>query len=715
MDELRCIVERITFQNTENGYTVIKCKAKGHRELVSVVGLMPSVCVGTVLHLQGVWKHEVKYGRQFSVHSYKEILPRTIYGIEKYLGSGLIKGIGPVFAERIVGVFKEKTLDVIEHEPDRLLEVSGIGEYRVSCVKKSWQEQKAIKNIMIFLQSYGVSTSHATSIFKTYGTESISIVKNNPHKIADDIWGIGFKTADTIAEKLGVAKDAAVRLRSGLLYALQKFSEDGHCFACSDELCRSASEILETTAEKLFPVLDDMARCGDVTAEDKAVYLPLYYLSEKGTAEKILTLVRAAGKRGNKELNGRKPKGINYDEVQIEAIRTAMNSSFMVITGGPGTGKTTTTLGIIQACQSLGLQVLCAAPTGRAAKRMSEASGIEAKTIHRLLEYKPPHGWQRNSENPLQGDVLIIDECSMIDIILMHNLLKAVPDGMRIVMVGDTDQLPSVGAGNVLNDIISSGVVPVVRLERIFRQAQGSRIIMNAHCINQGRHIDISNGKGSDFFYIESSTPEDALEKVLDLAAARLPGYYRADPIRDIQVLTPMQHGAVGTANLNRMLQERLNPSSESSYKPSISRAGIMYKLYDKVMQIRNDYDKEVFNGDIGTITDVNIEDQELTITFDGRRVLYDRSDLDEVMLAYAVTIHKSQGSEYPIVVLPFMMAHYVMLQRNLLYTAVTRAKKVLVLIGEKKALGYAVRNRKAIDRCTRLSMRLKEASSNTS
>jgi exodeoxyribonuclease V alpha subunit len=713
MDMLRCVVERIIFQNEENGYTVVKCKAKGYHELVTVVGLMPSVAVGSVLSLQGSWKNDGKYGPQFTVHSFEEILPVTTYGIEKYLGSGLIKGIGPIFAKKIVNTFGIETLVVIESNADRLLEIHGLGKTRVERVKKSWQEQKEIKNIMLFLQSYGVSTNHATKIFKTYGTDSINVVKENPYRLADNIWGIGFKTADTIAEKLGVAKDAAIRLRSGLLYSLNKLSEDGHCYAVSDQLFKAAARMLETTAEKLRPVLEDMAQTGDVIVEDEAIYLPPFYFSEIGVAKKVRNLIETTRRKRIdtagviERLNTPKHSGITYDEVQLEAIRTAVMHKFMVLTGGPGTGKTTTTLGIIQAFQASGLQVLCAAPTGRAAKKMSEATGMEAKTIHRLLEFKPPQGYQRNAENPLEGDVLILDECSMIDIILMHNLLKAVPDDMTVIMVGDTDQLPSVGAGNVLNDIIASEVVPVVRLQRIFRQAQGSRIIMNAHRINQGKNIDITNGKASDFFFIESATPEEALENIINLVATRLPGYYHADPIRDIQVLTPMQRGLVGTVNLNKMLQERLNPAVAALAKPSINRAGIEYRLHDKVMQIKNNYDKEVFNGDIGTITDVNVEDQELTISFDGREVTFERSDLDEVVLAYATTIHKSQGSEYPIVVMPFMMTHFVMLQRNLLYTAVTRAKKVLVLVGEQKAIGYAIRNQKPNERKTRLSLRL--------
>jgi len=716
MDMLRCVVERITFQNEQSGYTVIKGKAKGYHDLVTIVGTMPSVVIGSVLSLQGTWKNDSTYGPQFTVHSFEETLPATVHGIEKYLGSGLIKGIGPVFAKKIVNTFGTETLEIIESDADRLLEIRGIGKVRIDRLKRSWQEQKEIKNIMLFLQSHGVSTTHATKIFKTYGIDSIQVVKENPYRLADDIWGIGFKTADTIAEKLGVAKDAWMRLRSGLLYSLNKLSEDGHCHAVPDQLSKVAIGLLGTTDEMLEPVLEAMSRSEDVIIEDEAIYLPVFYHAETAVAKRVRTLIGTERRkkmdvsRVIEHMHRPHIGGITYDEIQLEAMKTAMMSKFMVLTGGPGTGKTTTTLGIIQAFQASGFLVVCAAPTGRAAKRMSEATGMEAKTIHRLLEFKPPQGYQRNAKNPLEGDVLILDECSMIDIILMHNLLKAVPDRMTVLLIGDTDQLPSVGAGNVLNDIIASGVVPVVRLQRIFRQAQGSRIIMNAHRINQGKGIDIANGKASDFFYIESSSPEEALEKILSLVTTRLPGYYHADPIRDIQVLTPMQRGLVGAANLNRMLQERLNPIQDTLGKPSLARAGMEYRLHDKVMQIKNDYDKEVFNGDIGTITDVNIEDQELTITFDGRDVAYERSELDEVVLAYAITIHKSQGSEYPIVVLPFLMTHFVMLQRNLLYTAVTRAKKVLVVIGERKAVGYAIRNQKPHERNTRLCRRLQES-----
>ncbi len=713
MDVLRCTVERITFQNEENGYTVLQCKAKNYHALITAVGLMPSITVGSVLNLQGSWKHDGKYGAQFSVHSFEETLPATIEGLEKYLGSGLIKGIGPAFAKKIVQKFKKDTLDIIESNCARLLEIRGIGPVRVQQIQESWQAQKEIKNIMLFLQSYGVSTSCATKIFKTYGARSVEIVKQNPYTLSDDIWGIGFKTADAIASKLGLAKDSSVRLRSGLLYTLKTHAEDGHCFTGIGQLCKETATMLQVTIEKVRPVVTEMASSEDVYIEDDAIFLPHFYVAEKGVAQKLRTLVRLPRKKTidsncvQRILNKAKSDDFCYDEVQVEAIKTAINSKIMVLTGGPGTGKTTTILGIIQAYQASTFKIVCAAPTGRAAKRMSETTALQAKTIHRLLEFKPPQGYQRNADNPLDADVLILDECSMIDILLMYNLLKAVPDDMTIIMVGDTDQLPSVGAGNVLNDIIASALVPVVNLKRIFRQGKGSRIITNAHRINQGKNIDFNNSKDSDFFFLECKTAEEALDTVVDLVCKRLVKYYNADPIRDIQVLTPMQRSIIGVVNLNKMMQERLNPSLSTNEKPSLNRGGNIYRLHDKVMQIKNNYDKEVFNGDIGIITEIDGEEQSATITFDDHEVVYEKTDLDEIVLAYATTIHKAQGSEYPIVVIPFMMTHLVMLQRNLLYTAATRAKKALVLVGEKRAISYAIKNKKSIERNTRLCMRL--------
>ena len=710
MEHLRCVVERITYQNADNGYTVLKCAVKNYSDLVTVVGTMPDTHVGSVLSLEGMWKMDAKYGRQFLVEKFEETLPATVYGIEKYLGSGLVKGVGPKFAKRIVEKFGKDTLDVIEETPDELLKVSGIGKVRVDRIKTSWQEQKEIKNIMLFLQSHEVSTSHATKIFKTYGSESIAIVKDNPYRLADDIWGIGFKTADSIAQKMGIDKGKFVRLRSGIFYTLNKLAEAGHCYATREQLIGRAQELLEVEKPELENTLDEMIRTNDVIRDEAenqdAIYLPPYYFSESGCAKRLLRLM-SCGKKKSEDTEEILKKvaassEITYDEIQWQAVKTAVSSKVMVLTGGPGTGKTTTTLGIISAYKQAECQIILAAPTGRAAKRMSEATGMEAKTIHRLLEYKPPEGYQKNEEHPLEGDVLILDECSMIDIMLMYNLLKALPQQMSLILVGDIDQLPSVGAGNVLRDIIDSGCVPVVRLTRIFRQAQGSRIIMNAHRINKGEGIDMRGGKDADFFFATKESNQEVVDTIVQYCKTNLPRYYHVDPLQDIQVLTPMQRGECGAVNLNQVLQEAMNPS-----KIFLRRGGTQYRLKDKVMQIRNDYDKEVFNGDIGTITKVDVEERELTVLFDEREVVYDVTELDELALAYAVTIHKSQGSEYPIVVMPFTMSHFVMLQRNLLYTGVTRAKKILVLVGEKKAVYYAIKNETTTGRNTCLARRL--------
>ena len=728
MDRLRCVVERITYQNPENGYTVLKCKAKGFDDLVTIVGSMPEVHVGSVMILTGNWKMDAKYGRQFSIESYEETLPATVYGIEKYLGSGLIKGVGPKFASRIVKEFGADTLTVIEDDPDSLIKVPGIGKIRVEKIMKSWQDQKEIKNIMLFLQSHDVSTSHATKIFKTYGNDSISVVQENPYRLADDIWGIGFKTADTIAEKMGFGREKYERLRSGLLYTLNKLSEDGHCYATREMLLKTGVELLEVDESLLSISLDNMIQAEDVKTEvlprphdeasddgiapdeqapavtDKAIYLPPFWFSEVGTAKRLAAIASAPchQKPVDKERMGnwiKQKTGIDYDDFQIEAIATALENKVTVLTGGPGTGKTTTTLGIITAFKARHAEILLAAPTGRAAKRLSEATGMEAKTIHRLLEAKPPEGYQRDEENPLEGDVLVVDECSMIDIMLMYNLLKAVPDNMALVFVGDIDQLPSVGAGNVLRDVIASHRFPVVRLRKVFRQATISRIVVNAHRINGGRMPDLSNGKNTDFFFLERENPEEAAHTIIELVRTKLPNHYNTT---DIQVLTPMQRGEVGAGNLNLALQEAINPGTDG-----LRRGGTLYKVRDKVMQIRNNYDKEVFNGDIGIVKAVDLEERELTVLFDGREVTYDISELDELVLAYATTIHKSQGSEYPIVVMPVLMSHYVMLQRNLIYTGVTRAKKVMVIVGTKKALAYAIGNVTVHKRNTLLEWRL--------
>ena len=678
---------------------------------------MPEIHVGSVLSLTGKWKVDPKFGRQFAAETIEETLPATVYGIEKYLGSGLIKGIGPKFAKRIVNTFGEGTLRIIEEHPDELLKISGIGPLRVERIKKSWAEQKEIKNIMLFLQGHDVSTSHATKIFKTYGENSIAVVQENPYRLADDIWGIGFHTADAIAQKLGFDQTKPVRLRSGLLYTINKLSEEGHCYATRELLLKAGAELLGVKEELLSTTLDEMILAEDVKTEEipeageDAIYLPPFFFSEIGTARRLREIF-SSPKQLTVNSEGlenriRQKTGIVYDEIQMKAIRTALESKILILTGGPGTGKTSTTRGIITAFRETGAKILLAAPTGRAAKRLSETTGMEAKTVHRLLEVKPPEGYQRNETNPLEGDVLIVDECSMIDLLLMHNLLKAVPDSMTLILVGDVDQLPSVGAGNVLRDLIDSECFPVVRLTKIFRQAQSSRIITNAHRINKGQMPDLSNGRESDFFFVEQEDAEAAAGEIVDLIKTRLPAHFRVSP-RDIQVLSPMQRGAVGAANLNQMIQEAVNPG-ETGFR----RGGVSFRARDKVMQIRNNYEKEVFNGDIGIVESTDPEERELIVNFEGRSVTYDISELDELVLAYAVTIHKSQGSEYPIVVMPILMSHYVMLQRNLVYTGVTRAKKVLVLVGTKKALALAVRNSTVRKRNTLLALRIRRSFDN--
>lgn len=702
---LRCVVERITYQNPENGYSVLKVKVKGYSDLVTLVGNLLEVPVGSVLLCRGEWKVDKRYGSQFVAATWEETMPATVYGIEKYLGSGLVKGIGPRFARAIVQRFGTETIDIIETEIERLYEVPNIGRKRVAKIRESWEKQKDIKNVMLFLQGYGVSTAYAAKIYREYGKESIDKVKENPYRLADDIWGIGFKTADGIAAKMGYEKEDPRRCRSGILYTLGQLSDEGHVYAGEEQLVKTAGQLLEAGETAIRDTLAGMLQAEDLILDKDAIYLPPFYHAECGTSRRLRDLAESTGRSLFDGLfdpsSLTAETGIEYDEVQLAAIRQAVTSKVMVLTGGPGTGKTTTTQGIIAALKKAGLRVLLAAPTGRAAKRMSEATGMEAKTIHRLLEYNPQDGYKRNDENPLEGDALIVDECSMIDILLMNNLLKAVPVGMRLVFVGDIDQLPSVGAGNVLRDIIDSQRIPVVRLVRIFRQAQKSRIVMNAHTINQGRFPDTSNGRDTDFFFMREDDPERAAETIVRLVKERLPRAYRESPDR-IQVLTPMQRGVVGAANLNLLLQQALNPSG-----PSLGRGGYTYRQGDRVMQLRNNYDKDVFNGDLGYIREVDTEDRMLTVDFDGKKVEYDVTELDELTLAYATTIHKAQGSEYPIVVMPVLMTHFVMLQRNLIYTGITRAKKICVLIGAMKALAYAVRDMSVLKRNTSLRERL--------
>lgn len=707
MIKIRAVIEHITFQNSENGYSILKGKVKGYNDLVTLVGTMLEVPVGSVLLCEGDWKIDRKYGQQFIVQSFEEVMPATVYGIEKYLGSGLVKGIGPKFAQLIVRQFGTDTIEIIETDIEQLYKIPGIGKKRVEKIRESWEKQKDIKNVMLFLQGYGVSTSYAAKIYRCYGKESIDKVNENPYRLADDIWGIGFKTADGIASKMGHEKNDLRRCKSGLTYTLGQLSDEGHVYAEQEQLLKSAMELLEADQAPIVQAMKEMVETEQLIMDGDVIYLPPFYYAEIGTTNKLKGLMdcmpqKAVPAQLNMEAISLQT-GIEYDEVQVAAIRQAVNSKVMVLTGGPGTGKTTTTQGIIAALKAMGYTILLAAPTGRAAKRMSEATDMEAKTIHRLLEYNPADGYKRNDENPLEGDVLIVDECSMIDILLMNNLVKALPETMRLILVGDIDQLPSVGAGNVLRDIIDSERVPVVRLTRIFRQAQSSRIVMSAHAINEGKFPDISNGKDTDFFFIKNDDADAVATAIVNLVKHRLPKGYNMS-LNKIQVLTPMQRGVVGSANLNLILQEALNPTKEG-----LSRGGYNFRKGDRVMQIRNNYDKEVFNGDLGYIESVNQEDRTLMVNFDDRLVEYEVSELDELSLAYATTIHKAQGSEYPIVVMPVLMKHYVMLQRNLIYTGITRAKKICVLIGSTKALAYAIHNLTVSNRNTKLKERLQQ------
>ena len=674
---------------------------------MTVVGVLAAIQPGESVRLDGVWTTHPQYGRQFKFTRYTLVYPATVEGIRKYLGSGLIKGIGPVTAERIVEHFQLDTLEVIDQTPDRLLEVPGTGPKRVAIIKSSWQTQKQIKDVMIFLQSHGVSTGYSVRIYKQYGTEAISLVQADPYRLERDIWGVGFLSADRIAQRLGIAEDAPARIKAGLRYVLTQASEEGHVFLPRDELLQAAQQELNIDVSLILPQITALALEAGAVVEGDRVYLPPLYQAESGVASSICRLLRnppppvSGDVPAAIEALGR-GQGMQYDETQIQALRMAVESKVMVLTGGPGTGKTTITRGILGLLQPLG--VLLCSPTGRAAKKLSEATGREAKTIHRLLGFKPPHGFKHDQHRPLSTGAVIVDEASMIDITLMHSLLKAVPPTARLILVGDIDQLPSVGPGSVLRELIDSGVIPVVRLTHIFRQAQQSQIITNAHRINQGEFPHIDNQGALDFFFSDEEEPERIAELIQELCSQRLPQRYGLDPIEDIQVLCPMYKGVTGATHLNQVLQQGLNPNPQSW-----TRGDTEYRVGDKVMQTRNNYDKSVFNGDLGRIHSIDVADQTVRVAFDVL-VEYEFDELDELVLAYAVTVHKSQGSEYRAVLMPITTQHYMMLQRNLLYTAITRAKELVVLVGTKKAIAIAVRNDQIAQRHTALAQRLQEA-----
>lgn len=711
MSSVTGLIERVSFHNEETGFCVVRVKVDGRRDLVTVVGRVPSINAGEWLTAEGAWTRDRDHGMQLKAEILQTSAPTSREGIEKYLASGLIKGIGPVYAKKLVEKFGEDVFDIIDRESARLEQVRGIGSERRRTIRTAWSEQKVVRQIMVFLHSNGVSTSRALRIYKTYGDEAVEKVRANPYLLARDITGIGFKTADDIARKMGIPEDSLLRGRAGLSHALSVAGGNGHCALPKDLLIQNATELLGMDGILLRRALSEMLSEGElvedsITGQD-LIFLPAIRRAEMEVASRLL---RFAGMKPEyPEIDMEKAlawlrdkKAIDLAPSQSDALRLALSSRVLVVTGGPGVGKTTLVNSILCLLRAKGVTCLLCAPTGRAAKRLSETTGLEAKTIHRLLEYQNS-GFARNPSNPLDCDLLVADETSMMDVQLMAKLLQALPRQAHLILVGDVDQLPSVGPGSVLADIIRSGVVPVARLTEIFRQASNSRIIVNAHCINSGLLPEIESD--SDFFFIERDDPDAVPSTILDLVSQRIPRKWSLDPRRDIQVLCAMNRGGLGTVQMNRILQERLNPKRDGD--SGVEKFGWEFRVRDKVIQARNNYDKEVFNGDIGEILKIDDFEREVLVLFDGREVVYDFNELDELSLAYAITIHKSQGSEFPVVVMPLAMQQYLLLQRNLVYTGITRGRRLVVLVGQKKALETAVRNAGAVRRYSALQARL--------
>jgi exodeoxyribonuclease V alpha subunit len=701
-DALSGQVERVTFHNEETGFCILKVKVQGRKEPVAVLGSLPSVAPGEWVTAQGTWEKDRDHGIQLKAHKLKTQPPTSLEGIEKYLGSGMIKGIGPVYATKLVKKFGAKVFDIIENQSKRLQEVEGIGRERRQRIKDAWAEQKVVRDIMLFLHSHGLGTNRAVRIYKSYGAEAIELIRADPYRLARDIHGIGFHSADGVAEKLGLEADSLLRARAALEHLLDQATTEGHCALPRRDLLECATRLLEVDEAVVLAAferhLKDERILSEKIAGEEMIFLPLLRDAEERIARQLLRLSKAKEPEPPIDVDKAIPwveekTGRKLSPSQHDALRTALRSRAVVITGGPGVGKTTLVQSLLRILTAKKLKCILAAPTGRAAQRLAEATGLEASTLHRLLEFQPSKGgFQRNASNPLKGDVVVVDEVSMVDVPLMSRLLDAMPRKARLILVGDADQLPSVGPGLVLGDIIRSGIIPVVHLREIFRQAGDSRIISGAHAINRGEVPDIIEApKDSDFVFIDREDPEECAATLVSMVRDRLPKHLGLDPIEGIQILSPMHRGSLGIKELNLRLQSSLNPRSE--YREEYQAYGNIFRVGDKVIQTSNNYDKEVFNGDIGRIRSMDKEEKQVVVRFGKREVIYEFSDLDELELAYAITIHKSQGSEFPVVVIPLAMQQYLLLQRNLLYTGVTRGKRMVVLIGQKRALGMAVRN----------------------